>query len=150
VRPAPVAAALAALALWLAPGVALAACTISASGVSFGSYNVFSDLPRDATGTVTYQCSPIAVNVQIQLNRGGASSFDPRQMRQGAATLDYNLYIDLTRTTIWGDGTGGTQVYTALAGVFIDIVVPIFGRIPARQNVPAGSYLDTITATIIF
>ena len=43
-------------------------------------------------------------------------------MRQGAATLD----------------------------VFIDIVVPVFGRIPARQNVPAGTFLDTLTVTIIF
>lgn len=141
---------LAVLGLLMAPGLALAACTISASGVSFGSYNVFSSTPLDASGSVTYQCAPLAINVQIHLSRGGATSFSPRQMRQGSATLNYNLYLDVARTIVWGDGTGGTQVYSALAAVLIDIVVPIYGRVPAGQNVEPGSYSDTITATILF
>jgi spore coat protein U-like protein len=132
------------------PGPVMAACTISASGVSFGGYNVFSNTPLDASGTVTFQCSPLAVNVQVQLSRGGAPSFSPRQMRQGSTTLDYNLFLDVTRTIIWGDGTAGTLVYSALVAPFVDIVVPVYGRVPARQNVPAGSYTDTITATIVF
>ena len=134
----------------VAAGPAVAACTISASGVSFGSYNVFSATPLDASGTVTIQCSPLAINVQVQLSRGGAASFSPRQMRQGGSTLNYNLYTDVTRLLIWGDGTAGTQVLSALVAAFVDVVVPVYGRIPAQQNVPAGSYTDTITATIIF
>ena len=141
---------LAVLGCLVTPGVAVAACTISASGVSFGSYNVFSNTPLDASGSVTYQCSPLAVNVQIQLNRGAAASFSPRLMRQGSATLAYNLYTDAARTIVWGDGTGGTQVYSALAAALIDIIVPVYGRVPARQNVQAGPYSDTITATILF
>jgi len=142
--------ALAVLGCLVTPGVALGACTISASGVSFGSYNVFSNTSLDASGSVTYQCFPLAVNVQIQLNRGAAASFSPRQMRQGSAVLAYNLYTDAARTIVWGDGTGGTQVYSALAAALIDIIVPIYGRVPARQNVQAGPYSDTITATILF
>ncbi len=129
---------------------AIAACTISASGVAFGSYNVFSITPLDASGTVTIQCSPLALNVQVQLSRGGAPSFSPRQMRQGGSTLDYNLYTDVTRLLIWGDGTAGTQVFAALVAALVDVVVPVYSRIPARQNVPAGAYTDTITATVIF
>ncbi len=136
--------------LIVTPGPVMAACTISASGVNFGGYNVFSNTPLDASGTVTFQCSPIAVNVQVQLSRGGAPSFSPRQMRQGGTTLDYNLYLDVARTIIWGDGTAGTQVYSALVGALVDIVVPVYGRVPVRQNVPAGAYTDTITATIVF
>ena len=34
-----------------------AACTISASGINFGTYSVFSATPDDATGTVTVDCS---------------------------------------------------------------------------------------------
>ena len=30
------------------------------------------------------------------------------------------------------------------------VMVPIFGSIPAGQDVPIGSYSDTITATISF
>jgi spore coat protein U-like protein len=31
-----------------------------------------------------------------------------------------------------------------------DVVVPIFGRVPARQSVPAGAYTDSVTVTINF
>jgi spore coat protein U-like protein len=72
-------------------------------------------------------------------------------MVNGTDRLFYNLYRDAARTTIWGDGTNGTQSY------FIgnpannqDISVAIFGRIPASQNVKVGAYTDTITVTLSF
>ena len=138
------------LVLVAVPGFAAAACTISSNGVVFGSYNVFTNSPLDGSGSVTFQCAPLATNIQVQLNRGGAPTFSPRQMRRGADTLDYNVYLDVTRTIVWGDGTGATQVYSALIAPMIDIVVPMYGRVPPRQNIPAGSYADTIIATIVF
>lgn len=72
-------------------------------------------------------------------------------MRMGSEILNYNLYRDSTRSTIWGDGTGGSQTYTrSNPPLNQNINVNVFGRIPAGQDVSAGSYGATVTATIFF
>ena len=82
---------------------------------------------------------------------GGAPTFNPRRMLKGAEALTYNLYRDAARTTIWGDGTGGTQIYSVIVTPPARPVdVPIYGRIPSGQDVTAGTYSNTITATIQF
>jgi spore coat protein U-like protein len=53
-------------------------------------------------------------------------------------------------STIWGDGGGSSSVQTALVAKDMPWNATLFGRIPARQNVSAGSYSDTITVTIDF
>ena len=135
-----------------AAATAEAACTISTTAVNFGTYNVFSASPDNATGQVTYRCTaPRPPLVTIQLDKGGAPTFNPRQMRMGSEILNYNLYRDAARTTIWGDGTGGSQTYTrSNPPVNQNINVNVFGRIPAGQDVSAGSYSATVTATIFF
>lgn len=135
----------------LAVPAAEAACTVSTTGITFGTYNVFQGAPTDANGQVTFRCTTFEIFVRIELDRGGAPSFNPRQMRQGGEILSYNLYRDASRNTIWGDGTGGTQEFLQL---FIpgnqNINVPLYGRIPAGQDVSAGTYTNTVIATISF
>jgi spore coat protein U-like protein len=127
-----------------------ASCTISTTAVSFGTYNVFTTASLDSAGSVTYTCSGNA-SVTIALNKGLAATFNPRTMRKGSEALNYNLYRDATRTTIWGDGTGGTTVYSnASVPNSTPVTVTIYGRVPAQQDISAGSYSDTITATINF
>lgn len=149
------ASAIAALALFV-PGVANAlSCGVSATAVGFGSYDTLSPLHDDATGTITVTCSntlSLLVSYDILLSNGSASSYSPRRMASGSHQLDYNLYTNLTRSTIWGDGTGGSSKLSD--GYLLGVLVPvtrnytIYGRIPARQNVAAGSYVDTITVTV--
>lgn len=143
---------LATAALLIAVSAAEAACTITTTAVSFGSYNVFAGSADDATGQITYRCTfPRPPVVTIHLDKGGSASFSPRQMRRGSETLSYNLYLDSTRSTIWGDGTGGTQTYSrANPPIFQNVNVSVFGRIPAGQDVSAGTYSATVTATIFF
>ena len=125
-------------------------CSISATSVSFGSYDVFASTPTDTTGTVSFTCTGNA-DVTITLSKGGGSTFNPRTLSGGTDTLNYNLYKDAARTTIWGDGTGSTSSYTQLN-------VPnstaqnltIYARIPAAQDVSAGTYTDSVTVTIDF
>ena len=138
--------------LLVAVSAADAACTITTTAVSFGSYNVFAGSADDGTGQITYRCtSPRPPLVTIQLDKGGSPSFSPRQMRRGSETLNYNLYLDSTRSTIWGDGTGGTQTYSrANPPTFQNVNLSVFGRIPAGQDVSAGTYSATVTATIFF
>jgi spore coat protein U-like protein len=126
-----------------------ASCTLSAVGVSFGTYNVFSASPLDSTGSVTYTCTGIKPSdrITINLSRGGAPTFNPRQMKKSAETLNYNLYLDGAYATIWGDTTSGTSRYGPIKPIASDTIT-IYGRIPISQDHTAGSYTDTVIATI--
>lgn len=125
-------------------------CTISAVGVSFGTYNVFSASPLDSTGSVSYACTGIKNpdRITIDLSRGGASTF-ARRMLKGAETLSYNLHLDAGHATVWGDGTTGTSRYGPVPPLSNDTLT-IFGRIPAGQDASAGAYSDTVIVTINF
>jgi spore coat protein U-like protein len=73
-------------------------------------------------------------------------------MRQALSfRLDYNLFLDANRTTIWGDGTGGSsRSGPIMPPLLTQVTVTVYTRIPARQNVRVGHYTDSITATINF
>jgi len=138
------------VAAWCVPSPAAAQlCSITATPVTFGSYDVLAPAPLDSMGSVTYQCL-IGVNVIITLSRGSAPSFAPRRMTNGAEALGYNLYLNPGRTIVWGDGSGGTSRYSALVALLLPVSVQVYGRVPAGQNVAAGAYGDTVVATIIF
>ncbi|WP_311266852.1 spore coat U domain-containing protein [Sphingobium sp. WCS2017Hpa-17] len=135
--------------------LALCTCTVSATGVDFGTYNPVSIMDNDSSGTVRVRCSlvlALAGSYTIQLSRGSSATYAQRSMASGASTLHYNLYTSNARNQIWGDGTGGslsvTNTFTALLGV--DQTTTVYGRVPAGQNVAPGGYSDTILVTIIF
>ena len=127
------------------------ACTISATSVNFGSYNVFNGSHTDSTGTVTYRCNGSAHNITIGLTQGASASFNQRQMQKGSEALTYNLFIDASRTSIWGDGTPGTAVYSiGNPPNNTNVNLTVYGRVTAGQDVSAGSFSDTVTAVINF
>jgi spore coat protein U-like protein len=139
-------------ALLLCAGRASAAtCSITATPAAFGAYDVFSATPTDTTGSVSFNCNG-AHNIVITLSKGSSSTFTPRNMTGASSdVLNYNLYLDAARTTIWGDGTSPTSTYTiANPANNTPIAVTIYGRIPAAQDVSAGTYTDTVTAIINF
>ena len=130
---------------------AQASCTISVTSVNFGSYNVFGGSATDSTGTITFNCNNMAKNIVVTLSKGGSSTYSPRTMTQGAESLGYNLYRDAARTSIWGDGTGGTATYTDNNPPNnTNVNLTVYGRVPAGQDVSAGVYSDTISAVINF
>jgi spore coat protein U-like protein len=138
------------LVILLVASVSEAACTVSATAVNFGAYMVFSTAPTDGTGTVSLRCGKDK-DISISLDRGGAPSFAARRLTKGAETLGYNLYRDAARTIVWGDGSGGTQTYVNANPPDNQTVdVPIYGRIPAGQDVSVGTYTNTIAVTINF
>ena len=129
-------------------------CTISTTPVNFGTYDVFSGIPKDSTGTITVDCKnpekkPLPVTVSI--NQGSSGSFNPRQMTSPLGDrLNYYLFIDSSRNSIWGDGTGGSSVFIATVSKNAILNSTVYGRVPAGQNISAGTYTDTLTATVIW
>jgi spore coat protein U-like protein len=122
-----------------------AACTVSALPVVFGSYNPVGGQAVESTGSVDIVCVPIATYT-VALS-AGVGSFAARAMASGPNRLPYNLYTTASRTIVWGDGTSGTAM---LGGTAATASYPVYGRIPASQNVPVGVYADTITVTVNF
>lgn len=126
-------------------------CTISATSVNFGNYNVFDGTDVDSTGTVTYRCNSSARNITVGLSQGASGTFNPRRMEKGVEVLYYNLFRDASRTTIWGDGTSGTSVYSiGNPPNNTNVNLTVYGRVAAGQDVSAGSFSDTVTAVINF
>jgi spore coat protein U-like protein len=83
------------------------ACTATAIGVNFGTYNPRSATVTDSTGTISVTC-PIIASFSVALGTGGGGSFTGRRMANGAFNLGYQLYTDSARTIVWGNGTAGT------------------------------------------
>jgi spore coat protein U-like protein len=129
-------------------------CAVSASATNFGSYNTLSSTPLDGTGNVRVSCSnliSILVNYTILLSTGSSGTYAARQMANGTNMLAYNLYTSAARSIVWGNGGAGTSVLSDgyLLGVLtVTQDYPVYGRIPAGQNVPPGAYIDTIVVTV--
>jgi spore coat protein U-like protein len=128
-------------------------CTIhNTAQIVFGEYMTREDRALDTTGSVSYECDDVgtADMITITLGRSDHGAFFPRRMAYRSSQLEYNLYVDAARTRVWGDGTSGTSVYSARPLEGRPTAIPIFARIPARQNVLVGTYADSVTLTILF
>lgn len=122
-------------------------CTVTGTnGPAFSTYDPLSASPSDAAGSIAYSCGGGA-KPDIGLSTGAAGSYAPRAMVSGKSRLTYNLFLDAARTRVWGDGSGATSVYSGKSGT---VSVPIFGRIPALQDVSMGDYSDTIVVSFAF
>lgn len=140
-----------AIALLLAPGTATAGCFIEVTPLQFGAYDVFDPSPVDSTARLTVRCDDPGIAVAIGADSGGSPSFHPRRMSCDGHALAYNLFVDAAASRVLGDGTQNTVLLRpptppSPRGVSL----AVFGRIPARQSVPAGVYRDTITLKIRF
>jgi spore coat protein U-like protein len=142
-----------ALAVVVAPRSAIAAgpsCAIAnVTPMIFATYHSGQSLPLDSEGELDVTCSSPA-SVQILLGRGATGRESPREMTFGPFLLAYNLFMDAARTIVWGDGAEGTQRYSGTTTAGQTLRLPIFGRVFALQGLPAATYSDRITVTVIF
>ena len=123
------------------------ACAINIIGVNFGSYDVFNNTASDSTGNIDVKC-PNGVVYTIGLSAGNGT-YEQRVMTSGANALNYNLYIAANRAVVWGvANSDGATVSDSGTDMSVNHVV--YGRIPPRQNVRAGSYSDTVNLIITF
>ena len=127
-------------------------CTISTTALAFGSYdpvvaNASTNL--DGTGTVSVACTK-GTTATVGLGLGSNASGSTRRMSDGTGNfLTYELYQDVSHSTVWG---------TAGAGLLSPAAAPskaarnftVFGQVASNQDVAAGSYSDTVVATVNF
>ncbi len=130
-------------------------CTISTTALGFGNYDPIvanNTIDLDGTGAVSVTCTSDSA-VAISLGQGGAAdtgsteAAPARRLTDGTNFLSYALYSDSGRTTVWGNDAT-VDVETTGTGAADEHIV--YGSVDASQNVPAGSYADTVVATVTF
>lgn len=121
-----------------------ATCSVSATGVGFGSYDPLDAGEVQTTGGIDLDCDA-AVSAVVSLT-AGSGSYAGRRLLNGSAALTYNLYIDSAGTRIWGDGTQGSASVTLSGSAH----ATVYGRLPGGQNPVAGRYSDTIVVEVAY
>ena len=124
-------------------------CVInSASTLNFGNAGVLV-ANVDNTSTLQVQCTNTTpYNIGLNAGTGSGATVAVRKMTGGSSTINYSLYSDSGRTTVWGNtvgtntvagtGNGASQSYT------------VYGRVPAQTTPAAATYTDTITVTVTY
>lgn len=116
--------------------------------LAFGTYTPGTAV--DATTTFTATCTTgTPYTLKLNAGVGSGATFAVRRMTSVADTLDYSLYTDAGRTTVWGDGTAGSST-VASAGTGLPQTHTVYGRIPSSAAATIGTYADTITVTATY
>ena len=122
-------------------------CTITAGDLTFPNTGMI-DHNVDTTAALNVLCtdeSPYAIGLSAGANAGGDTGAR-KLIGPGGRTVDYQLYTSGGFSTIWGNDMGVDTVDNEEAEESNDYT--IHARVPTGQNVPAGEYTDTVTATV--
>lgn len=125
--------------------------SLAATDMDFGSH-VFTDTNITSSSTIKIQCTSgntFNVGLSAGTNPSTAGDITTRRMK-GAGTnyVPYQLYKDSGYTTAWGNtSTDGWQTATGTGTLQ---TLTVYGKATPATTVPAGSYADTITATVTF
>jgi spore coat protein U-like protein len=108
--------------------------------------------PASATATMTVACSPGTSPTTVAFDYGvnGGSAALGRFALLGGNKLNYNIFKDAAWTTPLG---GATTLSAAGATFAAPLTLTIYGQVQdivANQALAAGTYLDTVTATLTF
>lgn len=147
---------LAAAGFCLAPSMAQAvSCTVATLPANFGIYDPFQATPASTTGEIDVSCTCsvvdcIAFSFRVEIAAGASGSTAARQMRSGAASLQYNLYLDPGYRSIWGIGSEGYSVLYLIALFGSKQVTTVYARMPAGQMAAPGVYSDAPVVTVSY
>jgi len=140
------------------PAAAATLCTGASTGMSLGTYIGDTATPLDSIGTFALNCTRSGgpPNVTVTMAIGASAnngSIANRVLRSPSwpDLLQYNLYRDAARLSVWGETAGVDTMAVALNipnNATRTATFTIYGRIPGLQNVHAGTYGDTLTVTI--
>lgn len=143
-----------------------AQCKINTFSIGFGAYDTVTNTAgnlaggiNDTTGTnldvfCTKGTTPTSIVLSAGSNAANAAFSMTRAMKHTTATsyLSYDLFTKSDMTGNWTTGvapeasTGKADPLTFSTGT----AIKIYGTVPAGQDPVAGSYQDTVTATVTF
>ena len=119
----------------------------SPAAVAFGTYQTFAGGGNTSNTSGAVTCTG-AYTFTVKISQGGSGSYTPRKMNNLA---NYNIYVDPTLATIYGDGTNGTfQYITANGSGTNSYSGTVYGNAPAGQDLAPGAYTDSLIATLSY
>jgi spore coat protein U-like protein len=133
-----------------------AQCVINSTAIlNFGTAGVLGgaagNVNTDQTTTLSVQCTN-TTPYDIGLDAGTTASATVSQRllfsSSNNATINYNLYTDSARSTVWGNTLGSTTVHVTGNGAAQSYT--IYGRVPPQTTPAPGTYTDTVTVTITY
>ena len=126
-------------------------CDIETTPLAFGVYDplvLHASQPLDREASVTFTCTK-GTPATLSLNGGLHASGAARYLSSGSAVLQYELFKDAGRTQRWGEGDADAlQAGEAPSQAPRTFVV--FGRILPGQDIPVGTYTDSVVLTVEF
>ena len=145
-------------ALWIVDAVhdcrnnAVALRAAKVEQVAFGNVDVTTGAALDGTGAISVTCtSGTPWAAAADAGAGTGATLATRKMANGADLLDYALYSDSARTTIWGDAADASTVKISGTGNGSAQSSTIYGTVLANQtSLPSGAYADTVTVTVSY
>lgn len=122
-------------------------CVIGTSNLTFGSGSPLADMRASAPLSVA--CTANSA-YQISLNGGASNNPAARTMKNSVTgeTVGYRISSTLDGT-VWGDGTGGTVMYSG-TGNGASQNVMMYGVVPKQKAPTPGDYRDTVTVLLSF
>ena len=126
-------------------------CDIQTTPLAFGAYDplvLHATQPLDREASVTITCTkgtPATVSVDGGLHASGAM----RHLSNGSVVLRYDLFKDAGRTQRWGEGDGDA-LQPGEAPSEAPRTFAVFGRILPGQDIPVGTYTDSVVVTVEF
>ena len=129
-------------------------CVITGGSLNFSSYDPLGGAAVTGNTTFAIQCTNLMTAPNVLLNQGlndntGTLAAPARRLIATVGEtpyyLNYNLYSD-TFTTVWEGVTGVTS--PTPNGTAQNMTV--YGKIASGQNVPAGTYSDTVVISVNF
>ena len=128
-------------------------CTVgnvSAIAFTYDPIVANASTPATATGTIDVTCTSGAawsLDLDNGQNHSNATLSQNRAMKSGSSYLSYDIYEDSSHSTVWLSGSGKDVTGTGSGAAQTQTM---YGQVPAAQNVPAGTYNDTVVATVNF
>jgi spore coat protein U-like protein len=139
---------------FLVSAVVVSDCLVLATPLVFGSFLPSAGSNLDANASLTVTCAMgSAYNVGLDVGTGSGATINTRRMTRtvgGSQTLDYSIYMDSIRSTVWGNTIGVNTV--ASTGTGLPQLLTMYGRVPGVQSSPApiAIYNDTVTVTVTY
>lgn len=134
-----------------------ASCNVTATDLSFGTYDTAATDDNTKTSQVKVNCTkgtPFTVSLDAGEHASGA--FADRAMSGSTSSdlLKYQLYTaSASPQTVWGDATGTTATVAGTGagpGAANEQDSTVYGTIAAGQNVSADSYTDTVNVSVAY
>ena len=135
----------------LSEAQAMSCALLSASRFNFGAYQPLNGKPHDVEATYVIQCTPAyageSLKLKVTLISGEGETGQWNLLGSGPGVpIRFGLYRDPARQILLDPRV--PFEFSAPLNTMQEFPITIYGRMPGRQDAPAGSYHASLTVLL--